>query len=261
MLLLRAVEVTLVNPDEEVVAAMETATNGLIQAYPILEYWMNSTTLISNNPMDMHVIKQGYLPYHEFDLEIGSNIKRNIVLETNFAPVFPSPLIVEPTTTHNNKPTIIWNASIDQNTGDEVVYNIDIYEGSMEEEDLYLEVDGLTEPEYTFVKALKYHIRYYVAVEALDLWGKSTAATFSFETVNTAPSTPKITVAPSPASTLEDIVVTVVEDSIDNDTNPVDIITYIVEWYIYKDGTWELKQKGPNNFTFASENTLEGDQV
>ncbi|MBN1389636.1 MAG: right-handed parallel beta-helix repeat-containing protein [Candidatus Thermoplasmatota archaeon] len=223
-------------------------------------YRIVGQTTYDYNPVTITVDKDGYVPYSGGSENLEGNIERSILLSENRPPLFPIPPGHTPEATHQKRPTLNWSEAWDWNS-DIINYNVNVYM-----DDLYtgehLVVDQVVDiSEYTFVKNLRYNRIYWVEITSFDPWGLSDSIIFSFETVNTPPTTPVIDLLNRPVSTRDDITVVILNGSTDVDTDPVDDIVYLVDWYAFKENSWVLLSSGLNLMTLPSDRTHEGEDI
>jgi PKD repeat protein len=224
------------------------------------QYMIENGVLFDYTPINITVVKDGYVPYWGGDEPFTMNIDRTIVYSRNRAPKFPFDPDFTPTVTHMQKPTIDWDDASDWND-DVVKYRVNIYIDELYTGDLILQDEILRESAYTFTKNLRYNRIYWVEVEAYDDWGLSDIEIFSFRTTNTPPTTPEIGLLESQVSTRDDITIVILNESVDNDVDPVDPIIYLVEWYAFREGSWVLLASGIDLTTLTSDKTREGEDI
>ena len=181
-------------------------------------------------------------------------------------PVNQPPLLLDfesqPVETHQRRPQLQWSEAWDWNN-DEIQYRLNIYKGSVDPENLIGDfTDIIVNTNHLNVtRNLQFHKTYYVVVKAEDPWGLSDSRTYSFRTINSKPTAPTVEVVKNPVSPTDDIEVRIIENSTDADTNPVDDITYFIEFYKMRAmSNLELIQSG-NSRILTSDKTSEQDVI
>ncbi|MGA1793573.1 MAG: PKD domain-containing protein, partial [Thermoplasmatota archaeon] len=255
---IEAADVMVYGSNLEMIAEGKTVFDGSFMGYiPILKM-MGQTVVIDYNPINITIEKTNYVPYWGGDETMSANIDRTVLLSENRPPQLPQEH--EPAETHQKRPTIMWGDAYDWNM-DVVNYKVNVYMDELYTGDQIVE-DVIVRPsEYTFTKNLRYNRVYWVEIEAFDPWGLTDSIIFSFETTNTAPTTPNIGFLSTPVSTRDDITVVVLNASTDIDTDPIDDISYLVEWYAFKENSWVLLASGINLTTLPADKTSEGEEI
>ncbi|MDG6225987.1 MAG: right-handed parallel beta-helix repeat-containing protein, partial [Candidatus Thermoplasmatota archaeon] len=248
----------------------QMSVDGWARKVRMLEYSFEGPNSDDNNPVNITVVKDGYIPYWGGPETVTSYLFRQIEMPVNLAPVWLTPLMVSPAVTHNRRPTITWNASWDWNN-DVIKHRLNVYQDEISPSNIILEdaivrqlyvnddpQQGSVPPTYTFERNLRFNHQFYVTVETFDPWGMSSSDVFTFMTVNNKPTAPEISIGPIPASTMDDITVEIVSPSTDIDVDPIDEISYFVSFEIERLGSWELIQSGTDMvlpYSMTMENT------
>ncbi|MFO8050506.1 MAG: right-handed parallel beta-helix repeat-containing protein [Thermoplasmatota archaeon] len=241
----------------------EEMTNqfGLVQREPVLQYTVTGSDKVDNNPMNVTVFKDGYVPWWpETHQTRNQDFEMIFDISENRAPELPEMLNNTPETTHQKKPTLTWNAAKDWNS-DLIKYEINVYINELYGEEVLDEPIITRKTHFTFERNLRFNREYWVELRAFDPWGLDDSATFSFTTVNTPPTTPEVEFVESPVSSSDDIVLSMINESVDIDEDPVDRISYLIQWYRVGDPVDELIQSGINMTVLSSEETKEGDEI
>jgi hypothetical protein len=226
----------------------------------VLEYYIRGSQTTYFTPVNITVSKVGYIPYWGGFEPLDQDIYREINLSINKAPEFPEPWEYSPDETHNNRPTLRWNASTDWNL-DIINYKVNVYQDELYSSN-HVVIDAINRlPQYTFTKNLRYNKEYFVEIETYDPWGLNDTRVFSFRTINTKPTTPILAFEMSPVSSKDDIVVLVKVNASDVDVDPIDDISYLVEWEVFRSGSWVLVSSGIDAFMLSSNETNEGDRI
>ena len=213
------------------------------------------------NPVQLTVWKEDYAPYISDEFTMEKSLKLNLEMAINQPPLMLN-FTAEPLETHYKRPRLQWTEAYDWNS-DRVTYHLNIYDGAVKPENMIEDfTDIQVRTNYWDVsRNLQFHKTYYVVITAKDPWGLSDRKTYSFETVNSKPSAPVVEVVNNPVSSMEDIEVRLLENSTDADTNPVDDITYFIEFYRLRSMVNpELIQSG-SSWVLSSENTQEMDTI
>ncbi|MGA1866261.1 MAG: PKD domain-containing protein [Thermoplasmatota archaeon] len=182
-------------------------------------------------------------------------------------PSFPDPYSHTPERTHQRRPTLEWSEAweYNENVINYGVYTVNVYSDELYTGELVIKnvivPAQIRPPQYTFTKNLRYNRVYWVEIEASDPMANTDSISFSFETYNTPPSVPVIALERTPVSNGDDVTVVIANASKDIDTNPRDFISYLVEWYAYKENTWVILASGFNMMTLNSDKTSEGDRI
>ncbi|MGA1872220.1 MAG: right-handed parallel beta-helix repeat-containing protein [Thermoplasmatota archaeon] len=239
-----------------------TGTTGLDGSWTDLvnSYIIIGQTTYDYNPINITIWKDGYVPYWGGEDTLDSDYNETILVAENKAPLFPPNWTHIPDETHQKRPLIDWTEAYDWNS-DVIKYRINVYMDELYTGDHILQDMIVRNSHYTFTKNLRYNHVYWVEVESFDPWGLEDSIIFSFETVNTPPTTPNIDFLVKPVSTRDDITVVVVNESIDIDTDPLDNISYLIEWYAYRENSWVLLASGINLTTLPAEKTREGEEI
>ena len=234
----------------------QMSVDGWARKMRLLEYSFEGPLSDDNNPVNITLSKDGYIPYWGGSETVTSYLFRQVEMPINYAPVWLTPLMVSPAVTHTRRPTITWNASWDWNS-DVIKHKLNVYQDEISPSNIILEdaivrqyyvnddpQQGSIPPTYTFDRNLRFNHQFYVTVTTFDPWGMSSSGVFTFMTVNNKPTAPEISISPTPASTRDDIVVEIVTPSTDIDVDPIDEISYFVSFEIERLGSWELIQSG-----------------
>ncbi|MBN1538957.1 MAG: PKD domain-containing protein [Candidatus Thermoplasmatota archaeon] len=182
-------------------------------------------------------------------------------------PAFPDPTLHTPERTHQRRPILEWSEAweYNENSINYGVYTVNVYSDELYTGEQVIKnvivPAQIRPPQYTFTKNLRYNRVYWVEIVASDPMANTDSITFSFETYNTPPSIPVIDLERTPVSNGDDITVVVTNASKDVDVNPRDFISYLVEWYVYKENTWVILASGFNMMTLSSDKTNEGDRI
>jgi flagellar basal body-associated protein FliL len=254
-----AANVIVYGKDMDIILELETDLLGEVSGWAP-EYTIQDGVTTDYSPINITVVKNGYVPYWGGNEPFTMDIDRTIVFSRNRAPKFPFDPILTPELTHMQKPTIEWTKASDWND-DVIKYRINVYLDDLYTGDIIVRDEILRESKYTFTKNLRYNRAYWLEVEAYDDWGLSDIEIFSFRTINTPPSMPEIGLLESKVSTKDDITIVILNESIDDDVNPVDQIIYLVEWYAYREESWVLLASGIDLTTLTADKTREGEDI
>jgi hypothetical protein len=238
----------------------------------IPEYAIKGPTVDNNNPMNITVEKEGYIPYWSGPVYITERTFKNVTMAYNYPPIWLDPNInLLPPTTHQRRPTLTWNASWDWNS-DIINHHISVYQDEVDDSTFILEatvrqfyvnndpMQGSINPVYTFTKNLRYNHDFYVVIDSYDPWGLSSNTVAQFRTVNTRPESPVIELLPDPASNLDDISVHFIKNATDVDLDPVDDISYVISFFAMRNGEEQLLQSGGSP-VLPSDLTRENDRI
>ncbi len=226
----------------------------------VLEYYIRGSQTTVYNPVNITVSKPGYIPYWGGPGILDQDVFLEVNLSVNKAPAFSEPWEYSPDETHYNRPTLKWNASTDWNQ-DIINYMVNVYQDELYSSNRVV-IDAVTRaPQFTFTKNLRYNKEYFVEVKTYDPWGLNDTRVFSFRTINTKPTTPILAFEMSPVSTRDNIVVLVKVNATDVDVDPIDDISYLVEWEVFRSGSWVLLSSGIDAFMLHSNKTNEGDRI
>jgi hypothetical protein len=190
------------------------------------------------NDYNVSVFKLGYqLGYAIPEVNMDGSKWVTIGLFKNRPPTLSGS--IKPSITHNRTPTISWIHGEDLD-GDKLKYWVYLW-NFLSPGDI-IELNSTFKNEYIVQSTLSYGSRYVVNVTATDLFGGwSNTLLGSFDVVNRPPSLPVIKILPDPSdkrpSKNEDLNCTIVNESEDKDSNPVDIIKYSFRWY--KNGEYQ----------------------
>ena len=236
-----------------------TFLNGQASTY-VLQYSYEGTDMTDYTPVNITVSLLGFVPYWDKEHENTQDHYVEIMLAENRAPVLPIPLGYGPVVTHQNRPSLTWDAPYDWNE-DNIDYTINVWQDSIESGQHLVIDKHVPENNYTFNRNLRYNKEFWVEIVAYDPWGLNDTATFSFRTTNTPPTQPVVRFRESPVPSLTDIEIMIVNQSTDENENPVDSITYLVEWYAYREESWVMITSGSNLLTLDHNLTMEGDTI
>lgn len=228
------------------------------------QYNLKGSTYTDLTPLNLTVSKDGYVPYINQDHAHTGDFSDSVWIAENKAPSLPFPINNAPKQTHNNRPKITWDPPYDWNM-DDIDYKVTIWQDEMGTGPVIVDGEIVGEPFYNFTRNLRYNHEFWVEVFAFDPWGEpyglSDVATFSFRTYNNPPSRPEVAFAESPVPSLQDIEVVILNASADMDTNPVDDISYLIQWEAFREGSWGLIKSGSNAFILDQNLTREGDMI
>ncbi|OYT46827.1 hypothetical protein B6U90_00070 [Thermoplasmatales archaeon ex4484_6] len=243
----------------EALASEETFFDGTA-AVDSPQYMIDGSGMTSYMPVNLTVAKENYIPFWEPDLPNTEDHHEVVYLAENRAPSLPFPPGNQPTITHQNRPLLTWLPPYDWNQ-DKIGYKVNVWQDDMSTGQ-HVVVDAIVHnPQYMFRKNLRYNHEFWVEVVAFDPWGLSDTTVFSFRTVNTPPTSPVASFVEAPVPSLVDLEVRIDNASTDSDTNPVDNITYLVEWYAFREDTWVIIMSGSNQFILDHNLTFEGDKI
>lgn len=205
---------------------------GISQFIRCTDMLLTNNKSISFNPYNVSALKIHYQPgYAGFGIDMDMTKWVTLKLTDNHNPKLSGQ--IKPAVTHNRTPTITWPPGTDPDH-DILGYNIQLW--NLNKKDEIIESNSTQKPKYIVKTNLTYGERYGVNVIAFDPYGGwSNYITGSFAVVNSAPSAPKIMIIPlqkdKRPSRNEDLNCTIIKPSVDNDTNPKDIIKYNYLWY------------------------------
>ncbi|MGA1822300.1 MAG: right-handed parallel beta-helix repeat-containing protein [Thermoplasmatota archaeon] len=210
------------------------------------------------NPVQITAWKEDYVPYIGDFTDMVQSLYLPIEIAVNQPPVILNG-IGEPVTTHQKRPTITWTAASDWNS-DDIKYNLNVYQDGYSGE--HILIDEIVDTNsYQFEKNLRFHHVFYVDIIAFDPWGLIDFFHYEFETVNALPSAPVIDVLANPVSRIEDIVVIKVSESVDTDVDPVDTLSYLVEFKRMEDQNTGVTIQSGSNWTLSSDLFNENDVI
>jgi hypothetical protein len=225
-----------------------------------LQYSYEGSTLTEYTPVNITVSFLGYVPYWDQDHENTDDHHVDILFAENRPPVFLDNPKFGPVETHDNRPILTWDAPDDWN-GDDIGYTVNVWEDTMKTGRWVVINEYAPDNNYTFTKNLRYNKEFWVEILAFDPWGLNDTFTFSFRTINTPPTQPVVEFREAPVPALIDLEIVIVNQSTDDNTNPIDSITYLVEWYAYREETWVMLDSGSNMFMLDHNLTREGDRI
>ncbi|MEA3558678.1 MAG: LamG-like jellyroll fold domain-containing protein, partial [Candidatus Thermoplasmatota archaeon] len=254
-------ELQIFNNDDETIFLESTNQFGLVQKATILQYTMEGATIVDNNPMNISISKDGYVPWWTEEKQV-KNLDFEMIIEIseNRAPEFPPILNVTPVTTHLKRPAVSWNGAKDWNS-DIVTYEINVYMDELYGTEIFDQPLITRATQFQFEKNLRFNREYWVEIMASDPWGMSDTVTFSFRTVNNQPTTPEVIFLEDSVSSNDDIVISIANHTTDIDIDPIDDLSYMVEWYKVGEDADILLMSGINLTTLPSEETNEGDEI
>lgn len=252
-------DVIIYNNTGEVLDTQFTRIDGSVECN-VAQYSFTGTTYIDHTPVNVTVFKSGYVPDWTPDHPNDMDYLGMVYLAENKAPSLPIPLGAAPTVTHMNRPTLTWGVPIDWNN-DKIAYTINVWQDELGTGQMILENMVVKNPFYTFQKNLRYNREYWVEVVAFDPWGLSDTATFSFRTMNTPPTQPLVMFEETPVPSLLDIKIVIQNGSTDEDIEPIDDISYLVEWYAFREESWVIIKSGSNALVLDHNLTREGDKI
>jgi len=209
-----------------------TDNNGILKFIRCTDMLLTNNKSISFNPYNVSALKIHYQPGYA-----GSGIVMDMTkwvtlkLTDNHNPTLSGQ--IKPAVTHNRTPTIEWPSGTDTDN-DILGYNVQLW--NLNNKDEIIESNSTQTSKYIVKTNLTYGERYGVNIIAFDPYGGwSNYITGSFAVVNSAPSAPKIMIYPLQTdkrpSRNEDLNCTIIKPSVDNDTNPKDVIKYNYRWY------------------------------
>jgi len=252
-------QVKIIASTMDVIFDKMTASDGSAMEY-VPSFKKIGQTTYDFNPINISVSKPGYVPLWEPGRDFNANIEETKLMSENRAPEFPLNAETTPKETHQKRPTLEWTEAFDWNM-DIMKYRVNIYMDELYSED-HLVVDRIVDqPIYTLEKNIRFNRFYWVEVEAMDPWGKTDTIIFTFKTINNAPTVPEIAWRSTPVSTRDDIEVMITNQSTDMDVDPLDQISYLVEWYALRENSWVLISSGINQTLLPSDKTNEEELV
>ncbi len=245
--------------DGNILAQDTTFINGRISIF-VPQFFIVGTKITDLTAVNLSVSLLGFVPYWDSEYQNTGDYYLEVVLSENRAPELSIPLGHLPVITHQNRPMITWDLPYDWNN-DDVDYIINVWQDSMTTGQ-HIVIDAVTlENNFTFTRNLRYNKEFWVEIIAFDPWGLEDTATFSFRTANTPPTQPVVSFIEAPVPALIDLEIMILNGSTDEDTDPVDTISYLVEWYAYREETWIIIDTGSNLMTLDHNLTKEGDKI
>jgi hypothetical protein len=218
-----------------------TDSKGQIKYIVTTQRTITNVKIINYNDHNITVFKLNYqLGFARPEPKIVSSQWVNIEMFDNHKPVLVG--IINPPITHNLTPRLTWSPGTDPDN-DELIYYINLW--NIKEPSNILEQNVSQETSYVISKELSYGERYSVNVSAYDNFGGwSNDIKGVFDVLNHGPSPPKIAIYPEQTdkkpSKNVDLNCTIIEESIDIDSNPKDEVRYSFLWY--KNGVLQSNQ-------------------
>ncbi len=224
------------------------------------QFFIVGTKVTNLTAVNLSVSLLGYVPYWNSEFQNTGDYYLEVLLAENRAPELPIPLGHGPIYTHNNRPMITWDLAVDWNN-DDIDYTINVWQDSIIDGQ-HIVIDAFSsENSFSFTRNLRYNKEFWVEIVAFDPWGLEDTDTFSFRTTNTPPTQPIVSFIEAPVPALIDLEIMILNGSTDEDTDPIDTITYLVEWYAYREEAWIMITSGSNLMTLDHNLTREGDKI
>jgi len=205
-----------------------TDNDGWCRFIHATEYIETGGVRTNHTPYNITANRTGHYNITEL-IEINRSLTLVIQLEPHNRPPLP-PANITPIETHNRTPRISWVPAIDPEGGF-INYTISIWNGTNSSYPILVDSNTTSTPGFNITTPLMYHHTYFVEVNATDPFN---ATSFSingtFSVVNHPPGQPTVGLD-DVVTSQDDIVCTILNQSEDVDTDPVDTITYDYLWF------------------------------